>query len=732
MPQIPQEFDDYPAVTDKEIFLEADERLRISMEANGENNTYAVEDLEFEDGNQWPDDLYNLRKIQKRPTLTINMTRRCVREVCNNMRQQRPRIKVHPVSHAKVEDAKVIAGLIRHIENISKASYAYDTGGESAVKIGWGYWRILSEFVAPDSFDQELKIRAIRNPFTVYDDPYAQLPTGADREWLLITEEMSRQKYRRKYPNAGNIEFRQGTTGDTGKLWESKTKIRLAEYYRVRKIPERLYKLTDGTTLFARDLRRLRPALEQAGIFVATDPMTGEEVTRMSHRRVIEWYRLNGTEIVDKRQYGGIGDHRPLPGFWIPVVRCEGNVLDINGQIRRRGMVRDLKDTNRMLNYWATCETELVALAPRAPFVAAEGQLDGHPEWKDANQKAYSALVYKVVHSNPEDPGSPPLPPPMRQEAVQIPAGVVNARQGALQDLMMLAGMPHEPRADTPGTVVSGKALRERQASTDRSHFQYYDNQTMAIAHTGEILLDLIPHYYSTARMQRIIGEDGVPQMVQINQPVMDPQTQAILEVKNNLTVGRYDVVMDTGPGYETKRQEGQETLLDLLRTPLGEPIVKTGADIVVRNLDITGADDLADRLLPTNEQGMQKAIQALPKEAQGIVMALQGQLQQAKQLIQQQAMEIKFRGSIEQMKQGAETERERMRDDTRRRDTDVRAETELQKQVLGDTTKRDVAEINAGAKLIDSNQDRAHEKELAKETAKAAERAEKSNGAAH
>lgn len=733
MPQIPQQFDDTPAVTNEEIFLEADERLRISMECDGENRTLAIEDLEFEDGNQWPDDLYNLRKIQKRPTLTINMTRRCVREVCNNMRQQRPRIKVHPVGDgARLEDAKVVAGLIRHIEEQSKASVAYDTGGESAVKIGWGYWRILGDYVRPDSFDQELKIRAIRNPFTVYDDPNAQMPTGADREWLLITEEMSRQKYKRKYPNASNIEYRPGGAGDTGKLWESKSKIRLAEYYRIRKIPERLYQMTDGTTLYEKDLQRLRAALEQRQIFVATDSVSGDEISRMSHRRVVEWYRLNGKEVVDKRCYGGKGNHAPLKGYWIPVVRCEGNVLDLNGQIRRRGMVRDLKDTNRMLNYWATCETELVALAPRAPFIAAEGQLNGHPEWKDANQKPYSALIYNAVHTNPDDPNSPVLPPPQRQEAVQVPAGVVNARQGALQDLMMLAGMPHEPRADTPGTVVSGKALRERQASTDRSHFQYYDNQTMAIAHTGEILLDLIPYYYSTQRMQRIIGEDGVPQMVGINQQVRDPVSQAILEVKNNLTLGRYDVVMDTGPGYETKRQEGQEAVIDLLKTPLAEPIVKTGADIIVRNMDFAGADDLADRLLPTNQAGLDKAIKALPKEAQGIVHALMQERSQMQQVIQQQALELKFKGSIEAGWMQVEREKMDKQSATKVHDTQVRSDTQVKTQAMKDITARDVAEIHGATQLLNTNTEAAHDRRAAEELIKNAAKAEKRpNGAA-
>jgi len=699
--------------------------LRISVEANGENTKLAIDDLEFEDGNQWPADLANMRRIDRRPTLTINLTRSMVKRICNNMRQQRPRIKVHPVGDgARVEDAKVVGGLIRHIETLSNASVAYDTGGESAVKIGWGYWRVIAEWVDEESRDQELKIRAIRNAFTVYDDPSCQLPTGQDREWILISEEMSRAKYKRKYPKAENAQWRRGGSGDTGHLWESKEKIRLAEYYRVHKQPEYLHYLTDGTTLFDKDWKRLQPALEALNPPITTekDPVTGQSQGRMSYRRTIQWFRLNGRKVVEKRT---------LPGRHIPVVRCLGNVLDINGQVRMRGMIRDLKDSNRMLNYWATCETEIVALAPRAPYIAAEGQLDGHPEWKDANQKPYSSLTYNLVHANPDDPNSPLVPPPQRTEAVQVPAGIVNARQSAKQDLMELAGMPHEPGRDTPGVVVSGKALRERQALSDIGHFQYYDNQTMAIAFTGDILLEQIPHYYSTQRMQRIIGEDGVPQMVQINQRVMDPQTQAIQEVKNNLTVGRFDVVMDTGPGYETKRQEGQEAVIDLLKTPLGEPIVKTGADIIVRNMDFAGADDLADRLLPTNEQGMQKAVAALPKEAQGIVMALQAQLKQAQGVIQQQALEIKYKTNIEQGWMGVEREKIGSQERTKVHDTETRADAAITGDHIASLTARDVAEINAGAKMLDSNQDRAHEKELARMTAKAAEKAEKSNGAA-
>lgn len=711
MPTTPEEFE--AAVTDEEIFLEADRRLRISIEAMGQNTQKAIEALEFEDGNQWPDDIKNARRLTGRPSLTINHTRTFVRRVVNNMRQQRPRIKVHPTGDgARIEKAKKIAGMIRHIETRSKASVAYDGAGEAAVKIGWGYARVLSEWESETSFQQELKILGIRNQFTVYDDPSAQLPTGADRDWLLISEEMSRQDYKRKYPKAQNAEWRKGGPGDDGKLWESKEKIRLAEYFRVYKRPETLYMLTSGVAKFGSDMVE--------GDIALTDAQ-GQKVSRKSFKREIQWFRLNGREVIERQT---------LPGKWIPVVRCLGNVLDINGQVRYHGMVADLMDANRMLNYWATCETELVALAPRAPWLTAEGQTDGHPEWKDANQKAYSQLVYKPVKVNPENPESPPLPPPQKIPAVEVPAGVINARQGSEHDMMALAGMPHEPGQDTPGQVVSGKALRQRQALSDIGHFQYYDNQTQFIAHIGEILVDYIPHYYSEARIQRIIGEDGVPEMVGINQP-NDPES--------DLSIGKYDVVMDTGPGYETKRQENAELMVDVLRIPaLAEETVKVAPDLIYRYFEM---DEIADRLMGNTPQGLQKLLQQLPQEARGIVQGLTAKLQAATQQIQQLQLEQKYglakahlaaETKAHDTEMRAQTTREDIHEDnlTRRHDTEVRAHTELTKERMRGTTELQKAEIAGATQLLNTNTEAAHDRAAAREMVKTAEKAEKGNGA--
>lgn len=718
MPQIPRDVNK-PAVTDEEIFMECAERFRIAAEAEADNRAFGVRALEFRDGQQWPDDLYNQRKIDKRPSLTINHTNTFVRRVVNNMRQQRPRIKVHPVGDgADVSKAQVISGLIRHIENMSGASIAYDTGGESAVSIGWGYWRIMSDFIAPDSFDQELKICPIRNPFTVYLDPGAVLPAGEDAEWAIITETMKREDYKREFPDDEAMEFRQAGSGDAISEWQAQDEIRLAEYYRIAQREDTLYRMTNGMALFSDQIEKLQDNLAAAKVTYATDA-NGKRVSRPSTRRQVEWFRINGRKIIDRRTRA----NQPLPDQWIPVIRCEGNVLDLNGRVRRKGMVADLMDPARMYNYWRTMETELLALAPKAPWIVAAGQTDGHPEWKDANQKPYSALVYEPAFVEQPDGSKQVLPPPQRMPPVAIPAGAVQAATGAQQDLMAVAGMPHEPSADVPGAAISGVALQRRQALSDIGHYQYYDNQTRAIAHTGRILLQLIPYYYDTARMQRIIGEDGVPDMTPINTPQPSPMNPAVMEVKNDLTIGRYDVVMDTGPGYETKRMEGADSMLELLKTPLAEPIIKVGADVIVRNMDFNGASDLADRLMPTNPQSMQKMVAGLPKEAQGVVQALQQQMAQQTQVIQGLQMQLKFKTDIEKgwmqvdrEKIAAENSRARMSDATKRDDTHVRA-----------VTQHHVAEIQAGAQLLNTHAEAEHETVARRETLAAAASAERS-----
>jgi hypothetical protein len=545
---------EFAAITDAAIWEEARDRLQICAESEADNRKRAKEALLFREGQQW-DSTPSTSVSEDEPELTINLTDAFVKRVENNIKQQRPRGKCHPVGEgADVEIAEIINGIGRHIETRSEASVAYDTAASSALTAGWGYFRLIAEWLDPKSFYKDLRILPIRNVFTVSMDPGAIMPSGADQNWCLISMKMKRQEYKRRYPSARNVNWNDVGRDEMRLAWEDKEEVRLAEYFRIREKEEKLYliRAADGSELTR--YRSELPRKEGDGRVVMEDVErrlkergATIEDERDSVKRQVEWFRLNGLIVVERQQ---------IPGSFIPVFRVDGNVTDIDGRIIRRGMVESMMDPGRMVNYGEVAKIKRLGLAPKAPWVGAEGQFDGHEEWDEANRKPYSKLVYKPVII--ETSGGPvPIPPPQRQPPAQIEAGFSEFVQGMRSNLLAVAGMPNEPGQDQQGQVVSGRAIKRRQWLSDQSHFQYYDNLTLAIAQCWRVMVEWIPFYFSEQRMQRIIGEDSTPEMVQINQSEQvgsNPDGSPIHKVKNDLSVGRYDVVMDTGPGYESKR----------------------------------------------------------------------------------------------------------------------------------------------------------------------------------
>lgn len=608
---------EFLAITEQEIWEEARDRLQIAVEDESGNRTKAKYDLEFVEGlNHWDQKQVNSASMEE-PELTINLTDALVRRVVNNMKQQRPRGKCHPVGDgADVEKAEVINGLGRHIEYRSEAGVAYDTAGEMAAKIGWGYWRLIIEYVAPDSFERDIRILPIRNVFTVYMDPAAIMPTACDANWCLITIKMPRTEYKRLYPRAENTAWNDIGRNEDRNDWEDKEEIRLAEYFRIREKTEKLYSLTDHTGAEYSRFESEMPAeesLKLAGLTITDE--------RESSKRQVEWFRLNGRKVVQREI---------LPGEWIPVIRCEGNAVDVDGKIMRRGMVRAMIDAQRMVDYSETAKIKRLGLSSQAKWLVAEGQTDGRPEWDTANTQAYPVLTYKP-QTIQTDQGEIPVPPPQQLPPAQVEAGFAEFTNGMRSNLLAIAGMPNDPGQDMTGQVVSGRALQRRQKLSDQSHFQFYDNQTLAIAHTWRIIVQWVKEVYpEPGRLQRIIGEDGIPEMIKLNE-------KAENAVKNDVTVGRYDIVMDTGPGYDTKREEGSETLLGLIQAPaIAQVLMNIAPDLIFRSIDHPYMQEIADRFSAMTPEGLKQVMAELPERAKSIVQSLSNQLAQAKQQLQQ------------------------------------------------------------------------------------------------
>ena len=677
------------SAADRTILDEAQERLRIAMEAESANRQEALVDLKFGNGEQWETKVKSDRENDMRPCLTINLTDSIVRRVINACRENRPRIKVHAVSDgADKETAEVIDGLIRHIETSSNADVAYDCAVESAIRGGWGYIRIGADYVDERSFEQELRIERIRNPFTVYADPGSQTPDGSDYEWVLISEMMPRSEYKQRFGDMDPNGWTYYGQGDNVENWSNKEQVRVAEYFCFKRKQDKVCQLSDGSTKLKSELPS-SAAMSAAGVMIVDE--------RPTVIKQLCWYLLNGFKVLDKRE---------LPGKYIPIVPVYGRELDLNGKVSRKGMIRDLRDPARMYNYARTAETEIYALQPKAPWLLAEGQMEGHElAWQNANRKPTVALPYKPVLG----PDGQQTPPPERQHPPPVAAGFKEWSQSSQSDFLAVAGMPNEPGQDAKGEVVSGLALRKRQGLADVSHFDFYDNLVRSLKHVGRIAVDWLPYYYDTQRMARIVREDGTPESVKLNEPTLD-------RIKNDLTVGKYEVVVDTGPSYQTKREESAEAQLELLATPLGQMVAGVAGDLVVRSLDFPNSSMIADRLASQIPAAMQDAQSDLPPKAQAIIAGMKQQMQQMQQQLQQAAIEIKTKAGIVQMQEQAKTQREAMWIQADSKSDHEKNVVTLQKTHADNTTKRDVAEIGAAAQLLNTHAEAAHERRAARE----------------
>lgn len=642
-----------------------------------------MEDLRFAAGDQWPAEIEMQRKLDRRPCLTINKTDTFIRSTVNNMRQQRPRIKVHPVSDgADEQKAKILQGLVRHIEINSNAEYAYDMAADFQVRMGWGFIRLATRYISDDSFDQEIYVDGVKNPFTVYFDPSSTSPDGEDAGWCLITERMKKDAFKKQYPKAKAVTMADLGGGDDVADWANNEEIVVAEYYRIQETPEKLFLMSSGQKIFESDLPPDH-ALEHAGIYPIHE--------RMSMRKEVKWSKITATEELETKD---------IPGKRIPVFPVYGAEIMENGKTIRYGMVRQLKDPQRMYNFWRTQETEVVALAPKAPWVMAEGQDEGHEqEWNNANTKNYSSLKYRVVN----DESGSPLPPPVRQQPQAIPAASVNAAMGASEDMKAVAGM-FDPALGAEGNETSGTMVAQRQQQSDLSNFHFYDNLTRTLRGVGKLIVDWIPVYYDTERVIRIIGEDNKPQTVTINQ-------QAVNSVMNDMTTGLYDVVMETGPGYQTKREEAFTFMLEMGKA--FPPLFEMAGDLIMRQSDNPGASDIADRLAAANP--LAAAGKDLPEdidpEVKQIIVQLQGQLQKAQQEVQQLSMEkqahvfgvqAKAQGDIAktELQEKHETHRVTLKELGADERLTKELRTKIQLEAMGDSTSLQETIIDARTNL--------------------------------
>ena len=657
------------------IINQAKEFLRFCSDNDSNNRVEALEDLKFAGGDQWPVEIQNSRLLESRPYLTINKIDAYCRQIANSQRQQRPRIKCFGVnSQSDSKMAQIITGICRHVEEQSDADAAYDNAFDFAVRMGWGYWRVTTDYVRPDSFDQEIYIKRIENPFMVYFDPNSNEPDGSDAEKCLITEVISKDAFRKMYPDAEtDAGFTPRGTGDSQSEWITKEDIRIAEYFYTEYTHTKLVLLSDGTTVYEDEMPK-QDAMLEAGIY--------EVSRRITVKKQIKWVKLTGMQILEKRDWAG---------KYIPVVPVYGQQLIVDSKKKKFGLTRMAKDPQRMYNFWSTALTESVALAPKAKWLLAEGQDEGHEdEWAQANIKSMPVLRYKQTDSEGRE-----APMPQRLQPEAPPMGIVTALEGLNQDLMAVVGI-YDPSMLPQGNQ-SGKAIQGQQQQADMTNYHYYDNLTRSIKQTGRIILDLIPTVYDRERVLRIIGDDGKGEIVNVNERTVNEI--GVETILNDVTVGEYDVVMETGPGYNSKRQEAVDSMISMMG--VDPDLMKQAGDLVFRNMDFPGADLIADRLAAANPLAQIDEKSDIPPQVQMQLAQSQQVIQDLQQQIQAMQMDMKYRASIEEQKQMAETQRTQMQVEARMADAQLRTEVQANDTIIDSETRLEIERMKAQLALI-------------------------------
>lgn len=621
-------------------------RFQTAEEFERHNRELADEDFRFVAGEQWPEKVRRLREVHSRPCLTINRLPTFIAQVEGDARQNKPAIKVDPVDDgADVEKAEIFEGLIRHIESDSNATTAYLTALKHSCSGGFGHWRITTDYVNNDTFDQEIKIERISNPFSVHWDPNAKEYDRADADWCFVSEMLTHEVFHERYPKFAPTDWESEFSDRDYNGWsDSNNHVRVSEYWRRVKVKKTIYELDDGRIVDKKP----------EGLAVRRK--------RDSFKFKVERYIMSGKEVLEGPE--------EWAGRFIPVVTITGPEDYVEGEIRFRSLVRDAKDPARMYNYWQSAITEKIALAPKSPWLVTTRQIEGlEAYWSAANVENRAYLPYNV---DTKQPGAP-----ARIHPAPIQTAEIQQSMQSIDDIKATTGLYDASRGDE-SNETSGRAILARQRQGNIATFAWIDNLSRGISRTGTILIDLIPKIYDSERMVRILGEDGSSELIRINEQKYragEGGGEGGFEFLNDLSVGKYDITVTTGPSYSTKRQESAESMMQFIQAyPAAAGV--TG-DLIAKNMDWPGSDDIAKRLktlLPPQIQMME----ASPEEQQ---MMQQQQQEPTPEQIEAQASAEKDAATTEKTRVDAEG----VELDNAQKSLDLSAQTgELEEMVKG------------------------------------------------
>jgi len=570
----------------RDLLEEARLRFRGICEYEEKFRRRAIDELNFVDNmDHWKPEQREERKGL--PCLSFDKIGPSCDQVVNNMRQSPPEGRMSPVGDgADKEEAKILQGINRNVDQDSGADTARTTAFEHAVKIGIGWWREWFDWETDvtegdnlqDCFLQKLCSKRVPSPFSIYSDPAAMEYDKSDMRYLFATEDLDPVAFKEEHPDASTsmtTDFTHLSDKEKDDWFPGKKSIRVAEYWWKEAGPkETVLMLSTGKVVKLADFK------------ADTYPASVYEIGRREIKRPrIKMQKMTGVET--------LGPVTEWKGRWIPFPCVIGREVLVDGRVAYRGMIRPSMEANLAYDYMASKETQAIALAPMASFIAASGQVDNHPEWHEANRKAHDVLTYDAIDVN-----GTMVPPPQRANTEANIMAITQALQARGQDIRESLNT-WGPDLGQPEGDQSGKAIGAIQQQGDNAHFNYADNYARAIRHATRIRLDLMPHVYSEERAITIMDPDGKVRSVEINKNILVDGVKRMWRVGKDFDPARYDVTIGTGTPYASLLRQQTDSVLQLVSN---NPQAGARAlDLIAKMLDLP--QEFIDRWRPPDVQ---------------------------------------------------------------------------------------------------------------------------------
>lgn len=603
-------------------------------------------------GLQWDVNERNRRSAAKRPMLEINEIAPPVSQIETDIRLNPPGPICHPMGGGDPETADVISGLIRQILYASNGNRCGVAAGKASAISGYGVLEYGTRFVDDNSLDQELYMVDVEDPMQWYFDPLARLPNREDAlRAIKGPRVLSREAYELAYGKkrkildlsylssfAGSVQGMFGWQGNAASInqWTTSGKgpYWVAEYWEVEVALAKKRMYSDNIFRFDSEAKKLPPKVK-----VKTDIDGDDSVySRMVPQRRVFKYVVDAIQVLDKTEF--IGDH-------IPALAILGPETYIDGKLWRGSLVAGMIDAQKALNYTATSMMEIAGKVPRAPYLGYKGQFDdigddGVNKWATATTEDHAWLAAEPVQIVDETTGHAQLAPlpqrNMMEASIQWLLGLASFFKDAIQAASAYSATSLGKRT----ADQSGEAIRALQAESSKGTFSYPDGLNSGYGVMFQQWLTILPRIMDEPRVATIIGADGQEEQKILNREFPHPSGEKNEDgtpkmMRHDIALGRYSARVDAGPSPATKNLQAQGNLENLFKA-------------APQLLGIPGVAAAYCRLLGDGNPKTDQIADMLPGGAGDTpnAAAMQGQLQQATQKIQQ------LQGALQQLSQQA------------------------------------------------------------------------------